>query len=108
MARIPRPRGLRNNRNRLYTIASLVIVVVIIAYIYIPFGGSHSDPNNTGPIMNSNSATVHPDFPNASRQGAGNASLQNSLPDWESSSSGDNATEPQVQESTPQPEREAE
>jgi lipoprotein-anchoring transpeptidase ErfK/SrfK len=120
MARIPRPRGPRTNRNRIYTIMSLVIVVVIIAYIYIPFGHDESDPNSAGLITNSNSATVHSDFPAASQPDSsrgsetGDVSLQSTSPDWSSSSSGETPTGPQGQavsqngtgqQTTPQPDR---
>ncbi len=90
MARILVPRGLRSNRNRIYTIVSLAIALVIIAYLFIPFGGRHPDTNNSGLITNSNGTTVHSESDASS--GAGQPSS-------------DTATAAQAQVGTSQPER---
>lgn len=103
MARIYGSRASRRNRNRIYTIVSLVIIVIIIGYIYLPGGG------RTELIQNSNNATVAANSGDSSLS-RGNAStvdasFQDNLPDWTTSM--DNKTESPVQENSVsmQPER---
>ncbi|MBN2588773.1 MAG: L,D-transpeptidase family protein [Sedimentisphaerales bacterium] len=89
MARIYGRRAPRRNRNRIYTIISLVIVVGIIAYIYIP-GDSQTEliPNssNTTVPSSTNSEGFSQPTPNTDTS---ELSLQATTPNWTTSSSGD-------------------
>jgi lipoprotein-anchoring transpeptidase ErfK/SrfK len=108
MARILVPRGRRSDRNRIYTIVSLVIAVAIIAYLFILFRGSHPDTSNTGLITNSNGTTVHSELENALGAGQtniGDASVQNSSPGRTSQINSDTATASLSRAGTPKPEK---
>ncbi len=98
MARILRHAAAEGIRNRIYTIISLVIIVVIIAYIYIPFGSNNTDSSSSGPITNSSSTTVSSDYGTSSESDNTNAtdtedtSQSNTTPDWTTSNTGENTT----------------
>lgn len=98
MARIYGRRAPRRNRNRIYTIISIIIVAGIIAYIYIPGTDSRTEF-----IPNSNDVTI----PSTSSENtnSGDASLQSSLPNWATSSGGEAALPNQELPGTSQPER---
>ena len=61
MARTYGPRANRT-RNRIYSSLGLLIIVIIIVYIYSPFGSNSSETQNNGPITNSNDTTIYSDF----------------------------------------------
>ena len=81
-----RARAPRRNRNRIYTIGILIIIVGIIAYIYIPKRGQ------SGLITNSNGTTVHTnsDESTSSQENTNTSEMaMGTTPDWTTSSSGD-------------------
>ena len=114
MARIYGTRAPRRNRYRIYTILSLIIIVAIIVYIYIP-EENQSDQNRTGLITNSNGTTVHSDTAADSEQQndtaytessevSDDSSLQGVSPNWETKPDSESEPVPQAQAITPQPE----
>ncbi len=104
MARIYGRRTPRRNRNRIYTIISIVIIAGIIAYIYIPGNDSRTEL-----IPNSNDVTI-PSTSGDSSSSSGNtnsgdSSFQSSMPNWATSSGGEAALPNQELSGTSQPER---
>ncbi len=103
MARIYGRRTTRRNRNRIYTIISIVIIAGIIAYIYIPGNDSRTEliPNSNDVTISSTSSGSSSSSGNTN---SGDASLQSSMPNWATSSGSETASPNQELPGSSQPE----